>query len=127
MKPVSDKQKTADLNTKEQKKQPTGARTRKRLLSDRTLLVGLSCFTSLGLLSHGLVWAQTETPLAELTIPAEPEPQAAFEAPPPAEPEPPAAFEAQPPAPEPAPIEEAPPPVAEPEPYVAPSAEIPQK
>jgi murein DD-endopeptidase MepM/ murein hydrolase activator NlpD len=106
VKPVLNKQKIADLNTKQQKKHTT-TRTRQRILSDRTLLVGLSCFTSLGLLSHGLVWAQTEIPTVELAIPAEPEPQAAFEA--------------APPAPEPVSIE------AEPEPYVAPEPEIPQE
>ena len=55
MKPVPDKQITAHLNTKQQKKNPTGARTRSRLLSDRSLLVGLGCLASLGLLSQGLV------------------------------------------------------------------------
>jgi murein DD-endopeptidase MepM/ murein hydrolase activator NlpD len=112
VKPVSDKQKNADLNTKQQKKHTT-TRTRQRILSDRTLLVGLSCFTSLGLLSHGMVWAQSGTSSVELAVPAEPEPQAAFEAPPP--------------DPEPAPIEAAPAPVVEPETYAAPASEIPQQ
>ncbi|NJS09896.1 MAG: M23 family metallopeptidase [Microcoleus sp. CSU_2_2] len=110
MKPVSDKQKTADLNAKQPKKLLPATRTRKRLLSDRSLLVGLGCLASLGLLSKGIVWAQTEIPQAELAIPAEAEPQPAFEAPPP--------------APEPDPIQEAAPPAPEPEPYVAPAPEI---
>ena len=114
MKPVSDQQNTANLNAKynsaQQKNHPTATQTKKRLFSDRSLLVGLSCLATLGLLSKGVVWAQAETPPAELTVPAEPEPQPVFEAPPPApEPEPAAAAEPEPP---------------EPEPYAAPPAEI---
>ncbi|MEG4066957.1 peptidoglycan DD-metalloendopeptidase family protein [Microcoleus sp. Pol11C2] len=88
MKPVPDKQITAPLNTKQQKKNPTGTRTRSRLLSDRSLLVGLGCLASLGLLSKGLVWAQAETPPAEQAVPGAADLQPLFEAPlPPPEPE----------------------------------------
>ena len=88
MKPVPDKQITAHLNTKQQKKNPTGARTRSRLLSDRSLLVGLGCLASLGLLSKGLVFAQAETPPAEQAVPGAADLQPLFEAPiPPPEPE----------------------------------------
>ncbi|MEO6863279.1 MAG: peptidoglycan DD-metalloendopeptidase family protein [Microcoleus sp.] len=87
MKPVPDKQITAHLNTKQQKNHPTGARTRSRLLSERSLLVGLGCLASLGLLSKGIVWAQTETPPAEQAVPGAAELQPLFEAPlPPPEP-----------------------------------------
>ncbi|WP_293152341.1 MULTISPECIES: peptidoglycan DD-metalloendopeptidase family protein [unclassified Microcoleus] len=81
MKPVPDKQITAHLNTKQQKNHPTGARTRSRLLSERSMLVGLGCLASLGLLSKGLVWAQTETPPAEQALPGAAELQPLFEAP----------------------------------------------
>jgi murein DD-endopeptidase MepM/ murein hydrolase activator NlpD len=109
VKPVSDQQNTAEFEAKPSKNHPTAIRHRKRLLSDRSLLVGLSCLVSLGMLSKGIVWAQAETPAAELTVPAEPEP--VFELTPPANPEPP-------------PIEAAAPPEPEPETYVAPLAEI---
>ncbi|MEG5139760.1 MULTISPECIES: peptidoglycan DD-metalloendopeptidase family protein [Microcoleaceae] len=81
MKPVPDKQITANLNTKQQKKNPTSARTRSRLLSERSLLVGLGCLASLGLLSKGIVWAQSETPPAEQALPGAAELQPLFEAP----------------------------------------------
>ncbi len=87
MKLVPDKQITAHLNTKQQKKNPTGARTRSRLLSDRSLLVGLGCLASLGLLSKGLVWAQADIPPAGQAIPGAADLQPLFEAPlPPPEP-----------------------------------------
>jgi murein DD-endopeptidase MepM/ murein hydrolase activator NlpD len=109
VKPVSDQQNTSELNAKQPENSQIATRNRKRLLSDRSLLVGLSCLVSLGMLSKGIVWAQAETPAAELTIPAEPEP----------------VFEAVPPAnPEPAPAEAAAPPEPEPETYAAPPAEI---
>ncbi len=81
MKPLPDKQITAHLNTKQHKKNPTGARTRSRLLSDRSLLVGLGCLASLGLLSKGLVWAQAEIPPAEQAVPGAADLQPLFEAP----------------------------------------------
>ncbi|MEG4282608.1 peptidoglycan DD-metalloendopeptidase family protein [Microcoleus sp. A006_D1] len=81
MKPVPDKQITAHLNTKQQKNHPTGARTRSRLLSERSLLVGLGCLASLGLLSKGIVWAQSETPPAEQAVPGAADLQPLFEAP----------------------------------------------
>ncbi|NJM59671.1 MAG: hypothetical protein HC849_04885 [Oscillatoriales cyanobacterium RU_3_3] len=84
MKPVSDQQNTAEFDAKPSKNHPTAIRNRKRLLSDRSLLVGLSCLASLGMLSKGIVWAQAETPAAELTVPAEPEP--VFELTPPCQP-----------------------------------------
>jgi murein DD-endopeptidase MepM/ murein hydrolase activator NlpD len=67
VKPVSDKHWTAPVNTKEQNKKPTIAPNihRKRLLSDRSLLVGLGCLATLGLISKGVVWAQTDIPTAE--------------------------------------------------------------
>lgn len=100
MKLVPDKQITAHLNTKEQKKNPTGTRTRSRLLSERSLLVGLGCLASLGMLSKGLVWAQTEIPPAQQAVPGAADLQPLFEAPlPPREP---AASQVQPEA-EPAP------------------------
>ena len=87
MKLVPDKQITAHLNTKQQKKNPTGTRTRSRLLSDRSLLVGLGCLASLGLLSKGLVWAQAEIPPAGQAVPGAADLQPLFEAPlPPPEP-----------------------------------------
>ena len=71
------------MNTKEQNKKPTIARNiqRKRLLSDRSLLVGLGCLASLGLLSKGVVWAQTETPTAEQSVSGAADLQPLFEAP----------------------------------------------
>jgi len=87
VKPVPDKQITANLNTKQQKKNPTSARTRSRFLPDRSLLVGLGCLASLGLLSKGIVWAQSEIPPAEQAVPGAAELQPLFEAPlPPPEP-----------------------------------------
>jgi hypothetical protein len=107
VKPVPDKQITAHLNTKQQKKNPTGARTRSRLLSDRSLLVGLGCLASLGLLSKGIVWAQAETPPAEQAVPGAADLQPLFEAPlPPPEPE----FSQGSPEPDPEPQAEVPPP-----------------
>ena len=107
MKLVPDKQITAHLNTKQQKKNPTGARTRSRLLSDRSLLVGLGCLASLGLLSKGIVWAQAETPPAEQAVPGAADLQPLFEAPlPPPEPE----LGQGSPEPDPAPQAEVPPP-----------------
>lgn len=73
------------MNTKEQNKQPTGAQILKRLLSDRSLLVGLGCLASLGLLSKGVVWAQTEIPTAEQAVPGAADLQPLFEAPLPVE------------------------------------------
>ncbi|MEG3844259.1 peptidoglycan DD-metalloendopeptidase family protein [Microcoleus sp. herbarium14] len=113
MKLVPDKQITAHLNTKQQKKNPTGTRTRSRLLSDRSLLVGLGCLASLGLLSQGIVWAQAETPPAEQAVPGAADLLPLFEAP--LAPPEPAASQVQP-EPDPAPQAEIPPP--EPE-YVA--------
>ena len=81
MKPVPDKQITANLNTKQQKKNPTSARTRSRFLPDRSLLVGLGCLASLGLLSKGIVWAQSEIPPAQQAVPGAAELQPLFEAP----------------------------------------------
>ncbi len=69
------------MNTKEQNKKPTGAQNLKRLLSDRSLLVGLGCLASLGLLSKGVVWAQTEIPTAEQAAPGAADLQPLFEAP----------------------------------------------
>ena len=86
MKPVPDKQITAHLNTKQQKKNPTGARTRSRLLSERSLLVGLGCLASLGMLSKGIVSAQSEIPPAGQAFPGAAELQPLFEAPLPPEP-----------------------------------------
>ncbi|MBE9095810.1 M23 family metallopeptidase [Tychonema sp. LEGE 07203] len=107
MKPVPDKQITAHLNTKEPKNHPKGPRSRSRLLSDRSLLVGLGCLASLGLLSKGLVWAQTETPPAEQAVPSAADLQPLFEAPlPPPEP----ALSQVEPEPYPEPQAEAPPP-----------------
>ncbi|WP_341737713.1 peptidoglycan DD-metalloendopeptidase family protein [Microcoleus sp. CAWBG640] len=88
MKPVSDKHWTATVNTKEPNKKPTGARNLQRLLSDRSLLVGLGCLASLGLLSKGIVWAQTETPTIEQTAPGAADLQPLFEAPVPVQPAP---------------------------------------
>ncbi|MEG4021484.1 peptidoglycan DD-metalloendopeptidase family protein [Microcoleus sp. S13C4] len=117
MKPVPDKQITAHLNTKQQKKNPTGARTRSRLLSDRSLLVGLGCLASLGLLSKGVVWAQAETPPAEQAVPGAADLQPLFEAPlPPPEP----SYSQGSPQTDPAPQAEVPPP--EPA-YAAPARE----
>ncbi|MEG4166649.1 MULTISPECIES: peptidoglycan DD-metalloendopeptidase family protein [unclassified Microcoleus] len=105
MKPVPDKQITAHLNTKQQKKNPTGARSRSRLLSDRSLLVGLGCLASLGLLSKGVVWAQAETTPAEQAVPGAADLQPLFEAPlPPPEP----AYSQRSPEPDPAPQAEVP-------------------
>ncbi|MEG3894920.1 peptidoglycan DD-metalloendopeptidase family protein [Microcoleus sp. SVA1_B6] len=110
MKPLPDKQITAHLNTKQQKKNPTGARTRSRLLSERSLLVGLGCLASLGLLSKGIVWAQAETPPAEQAVPSAADLQPLFEVPiPPPEPE----FSQGSPEPDPAPQAEVPPPEPE--------------
>ncbi len=69
------------MNTKEQNKKPTGAQNLKRLLSDRSLLVGLGCLASLGLLSKDVVWAQTEIPTAEQAVPGAADLQPLFEAP----------------------------------------------
>ena len=69
------------MNTKEPNKKPTGAQNLKRLLSDRSLLVGLGCLASLGLLSKGVVWAQTEIPTAEQAVPGAADLQPLFEAP----------------------------------------------
>lgn len=54
------------MNTKEPNKKAKIAPNihRKRLLSDRSLLVGLGCLATLGLISKGVVWAQTEIPTA---------------------------------------------------------------
>jgi len=107
VKPVPDKQITANLNTKQQKKNPTSARTRSRLLSERSLLVGLGCLASLGMLSKGIVSAQSETPPAGQAFPGAAELQPLFEAPlPPPEP---AASQVQQ------------------EPYSAPQAEVPAR
>ena len=81
MKPVSDKHWTIPVNTKEPNKKPTSAQHIKRLLSDRSLLVGLGCLASLGLLSKGVVWAQTEIPTAEQSVPGAADLQPLFEAP----------------------------------------------
>jgi murein DD-endopeptidase MepM/ murein hydrolase activator NlpD len=102
------------VKTKEQNKKPTIARSiqRKRLLSDRSLLVGLGCLASLGLISKGVVWAQTEIPTAEQSAPGAADLQPLFEAP--------LRVES-------APIAENAPPEVELAPYSAPSAEIPRE
>ncbi|HLO47767.1 MAG TPA: peptidase M23, partial [Kamptonema sp.] len=70
MKPVYSEQTLKSLATaKQEKMTPISDRARLRLFSQRSLLLGIGCLATLGLLSKGMVWAQTEAPQVEITAP----------------------------------------------------------
>lgn len=88
MKPVySDKKLKSLATAKQEKMTPISDRARLRLLSQRSLLLGLGCIASLGMLSKGMVWAQTEAPQVEITAPEASEAPASLPEPAPIEPE----------------------------------------
>lgn len=127
MQPVNSDKPQKSLPSAKQQTFLLSARKKKRLFSERSLLLGLCCLASLGLLSKGMAWAQAEMPREDAFAPAEvegPAPEPEYIEPAPAEsfaPEPEFIPEASAPAPEPEYIPEAPTAV-EPEPEYIPEA-----
>lgn len=121
MKPVySDKKLKSLATAKQEKMTPISDRARLRLLSQRSLLLGIGCIASLGMLSKGMVWAQTEAPQVEIAAPEASEPPPSLPEPAAVEPEtyaPEPSAAAPEYAPEPEYIPEAPA-AAAPEPYL---------
>lgn len=88
MKPVySDKKLKSLATAKQEKMTPISDRARLRLLSQRSLLLGIGCIASLGMLSKGMVWAQTEAPQVEIAAPEASEPPPSLPEPAAVEPE----------------------------------------
>jgi murein DD-endopeptidase MepM/ murein hydrolase activator NlpD len=65
----SDQKLKSSATAKPKNMTPLKRSTRLRLLSQRSLLLGLGCLASLGFLTKDLVWAETETPQVEITAP----------------------------------------------------------